>query len=113
MLAFLTVPFRTYSTLVMKLIVQEWGVCAHKMQVFWCPMFVATVVYSADEREFLDTLAKKRAMENPAIPCSHGRTPSGKIDCRVLGGDISKLSAQGEKTQELFVHEYHSLLYLI
>ena len=82
MLAFLTVPFRTYSTLVMKLIVQEWGVCAHKMQVFWCPMFVATVVYSADEREFLDTLAKKRAMETPAIPRSHGRTPSGKIDCR-------------------------------
>ena len=112
-MAFLTVPFWIYSTLVVKLVVQEWGVYVHKMQVFWSLMFVATVVYSADEREFLDTLAKKRAMETPAIPRSHGRTPSGKIDCRVLGGDISKLSAKGEKTQELFAHEYHSLLYLI
>ena len=33
-LAFLTVAFRIYSTLVVKLIVQEWGVCIHKMQVF-------------------------------------------------------------------------------
>ena len=83
------------------------------MYVFWHLVIMVAVVCSTDEREFLDTLAKKRAMENPAIPCSHGRTPSGKIDCRVLGGDISKLSAQGEKTQELFAHEYHSLLYLI
>ena len=76
-------------------------------------MFVATVVYSVDEREFLDTLAKKRAMETPAIPRLHGRTPSGKIDCRGLGGDISKLSAQGEKIQELFGREYPSFIYLI
>ena len=76
-------------------------------------MFMATVVYSTDEFEFLNTLAKKRAMETPAIPRLHGRTPSGKIVCRVLGGDISKLSAQGERTRELFAREYHNSLCLI
>ena len=77
-----------------------------EMFVLWLALVMA-VAFATEEEEFLDSLSQKRADNNPSIPHSHGHGPGGKIDCRGLGGDLAKLTAQGERIQELYGREYY------
>ena len=75
------------------------------MRAVWILMFLAVMAYSSQDSDIMEAEIRKGSTD----PRPSGRTQTGRVDCCSLGGELSRLSAQGNRTRELLAHKYPTI----